>query len=184
MTIMITGGAGYLGSAMVREMLDRKDAGRAPIGFDRIVSIDLHACPVADPRVRSVVGDFASPEMLAGEMTDDVVGVVHLAAVLSGESEVSPDRAYRVNVDGTRALLAAAARLGSRPRFVFTSSLAVYGGELPATVPDAWPLRPASAYGALKAIGELLVAEHHRRGLVDARICRLPTIAVRPGRPN
>ncbi|MCP3425402.1 SDR family oxidoreductase [Rothia sp. AR01] len=184
MKIIVTGGAGFLGSRVVELLLQRLDAGDPPVPFEEIVSLDLAECPVADRRVRSVVGDVASPELLEEEVTDDVVGIYHLAAVLSGGSEENFDLAMRVNVDGTRALLEAARRTGARPRVVFTSSLAVFGGDPPEVVPEEWAEQPDSTYGALKAVGELLVNEYSRRGYVDGRICRLPTISVRPGRPN
>ncbi|WP_129656710.1 D-erythronate dehydrogenase [Rothia halotolerans] len=184
MKIIVTGGAGFLGSRLIELLLRRLDAGEPPIPFDRIVSLDLAECPVADPRVSSVVGDVASPELLDREVDEDVLGIYHLAAVLSGGSEENFDLALRVNVDGTRALLEAARRLGTAPRLVFTSSLAVFGGDPPEVVPEEWAEQPDSTYGATKAVGELLVNEYSRRGHVDGRICRLPTISVRPGRPN
>ncbi|GAA1349840.1 D-erythronate dehydrogenase [Falsarthrobacter nasiphocae] len=184
MKIIITGGAGFLGSLVATELLRAADAGQAPIPFDEILSVDLAPCPVQDERVTSLVGDLASPDVLREAVTAEVVGIFHLAAVLSGGSEADFDLAMRVNVDGTRALLEAARAAGSAPRFVFTSSLAVFGGNVPEVVPETWAAQPDSTYGAAKAMGELLVNEYSRRGWVDARICRLPTISVRPGVPN
>ena len=110
--------------------------------------------------------------------------IFHLAAVLSGQSETDFDLGMRINVDATRRLLEAARGGGRRPRFVFTSSLAVYGPPLPAIVTERTAPQPQSSYGAGKAIAELLVADYSRRGYVDGRVLRLPTICVRPGRPN
>ena len=110
--------------------------------------------------------------------------IFHLAAVVSGEAEADTDLGYRVNLDGTRAVLDACRALGTCPRVVFASSLAVYGGVLPPTVGDDTPLTPQTSYGTQKAIGELLVNDYSRKGLVNGRALRLPTVVVRPGRPN
>jgi nucleoside-diphosphate-sugar epimerase len=104
--------------------------------------------------------------------------------VVSGEAEADTDLGYRVNLDGTRAVLDACRALGTCPRLVFTSSLAVYGGALPAVVGEDMPLTPQSSYGTQKAIGEFLVNDYTRKGFVDGRALRLPTVVVRPGRPN
>src|SRR3546814_5327238 len=89
-----------------------------------------------------------------------------------------------VNLDGTRLLLDACRRLPRPPRFVLASSLAVFGGDLPEVVPETMELRPQSSYGTQKAICEMLVGDYSRKGYVDGRICRLPTVVVRPGKPN
>jgi len=110
--------------------------------------------------------------------------VFHLAAVVSGQAEADFDLGMRVNVDGTRSLLEAARAGGRRPKFVFASSLAVFGPPLPEVITDDTAVRPRSSYGAQKAIGELLVSDYSRKGFVDGRVTRLPTVCVRPGRPN
>ena len=104
--------------------------------------------------------------------------------MVSGQAEADTDIGYRVNLDGTRAVLEACRALGTKPRVVFASSLAVYGGDLPPAVTDDTPLTPQTSYGAQKAIGELLVNDYSRKGYIDGRALRLPTIVVRPGRPN
>ena len=108
----------------------------------------------------------------------------HLAAVVSGQAEADFDLGMRVNFDAHAALLEVCRARGHRPRVVFASSCAVYGGDLPDVVPPATALTPQSSYGAQKAMGELLVNDYTRRGFVDGRALRLPTISVRPGRPN
>ena len=181
MRVVVTGGAGFLGT-LVTESLLATGVARS------VVSLDLAPSRVADPRVTSLTGDLADPALLEEAVTPGTDAVLHLAAVLSGGSARDFDLAARVNLDGTRLLLervsAASAGRPEPVRMVFTSSLAVFGGDVPEVVPATWAPRPASTYGAFKAIGELLVAEYSRKGFVDGRVCRLPTIAVRPGAPN
>jgi len=110
--------------------------------------------------------------------------VFHLAAIVSGQAEADFDMGMSVNMDATRSLLEAARATGHCPRFVFASSLAVFGPPLPAVVDEQTAVHPQSSYGAQKAIGELLVADYTRKAYVDGRALRLPTICVRPGAPN
>ncbi len=184
MKIIVTGGAGFLGSRVIRALLAGQGKKPGLPEFDSILSVDLAPCPVEDARVASITGDISDPAFARQVIGADAVGIYHLAAVLSGQSEQDFDLSMRVNVDGTRALLEAARATGKRPRFVFASSLAVFGGEMPEVVPESMALMPASSYGAQKAIGELLVNDYSRKGFVDGRVCRLPTIVVRPGKPN
>ena len=112
--------------------------------------------------------------------------IFHLAGVVSGEAETDFEKGYRVNLDGTRALLEAirAAGGGYKPKVVFTSSIAVYGAPFPYAIPDEFHLTPLTSYGTQKAISELLLADYTRRGFLDGVGIRLPTICVRPGKPN
>lgn len=181
--IVVTGGAGFLGSRLISTLLEKNGKDNYP-AFDQIICVDLVACPVKDERIVSLTGDIADPEFANQIISKGTIAVYHMAAVLSGQSEAEFDVGMRVNVDGTRALLEAARATGECPRFIFTSSLAVFGGNMPETVPENLALLPQSSYGAEKAIGELLVSEYSRRGFVDGRVCRLPTISVRPGKPN
>jgi nucleoside-diphosphate-sugar epimerase len=114
----------------------------------------------------------------------DTDSVFHLAAVVSGQAEADFDIGMRVNVDATRLLLERCRRLRAPPKFVFASSLAVFGGALPDPVPDGAPVTPQASYGTQKAIGELLVYDMTRKGMIDGRSLRLPTVTVRPGKPN
>lgn len=184
MKIIVTGGAGFLGSRVITRLLRAKDAGDLKQDFDRIVSLDLAECPVADDRVESRVGDLNDPALISELVDDQTVGIYHLAAILSGGAEADFDAAWTVNVFATQQLLEAARAAGTTPRFIFTSSLAVFGGDMPNSVPENLAAQPESTYGATKAVGELMVNEYSRKGYVDARICRLPTISVRPGKPN
>jgi nucleoside-diphosphate-sugar epimerase len=139
---------------------------------------------VDDPRVDYRIGTITDRDFVGSIVGRDVDVVYHLAAVLSGQSEAEFDLGMQVNVDGTRGLLEACRRVKNPPRFVFTSTVAVFGGHLPVVVPEDAPVRPESSYGAEKAVAELLVSEYSRKGFIDGIACRLPTVAIRPGTPN
>src|SRR5271170_386114 len=184
MRIVITGGCGFLGRRLALTLLERGSS-LGPI--DELVLFDNAppALPLPDDRrVTLATGDIADRETVQQLLARGTTVVFHLAAVVSGQAEADTDLGYRVNVDGTRAVLDACRALGSCPRLVFASSLAVYGGALPPAVGDDTPLTPQSSYGAQKAIGEFLVNDYSRKGFVDGRALRLPTVVVRPGRPN
>src|SRR5271166_4028499 len=180
MRIVITGGCGFLGRRVAIQLLGRADVDELVL-FDNAPS----ALPLPeDKRLRFATGDIADSAVLRRVISAGTHSVFHLAAVVSGQAEADTDLGYRVNLDGTRAVLDACRALGTCPRVVFASSLAVYGGALPPTVGDETPLAPQTSYGTLKAIGELLVNDYSRKGFVDGRAVRLPTVVVRPGRPN
>jgi D-erythronate 2-dehydrogenase len=181
MKVLVTGAAGFLGSRIINALL--AGTGSLP-EVSRIVAADTSACPIADPRVDSRTGTIVDPRFIASIVEPDVDVVFHLAAVLSGQSEAEFDLGMRVNVDATRNLLDACRALRTTPRFVFASTLAIFGGALPDVVPEDSVLRPQSSYGTEKAIAELLVSDYSRRGFVDGIICRLATVTVRPGAPN
>jgi nucleoside-diphosphate-sugar epimerase len=191
MQVLITGGAGFLGLRLARLLLERGalDVDGAPVELTGISLLDVVAPPpLDDPRVRVLTGDLSDPAVLNQAIDARTGAVFHLAAVVSGQAEADFELGMRVNLDAARALLetcrALHARHGHRPRVVFTSSVAVYGGTLPAVVQEDTALNPRSSYGAQKAIGELLLSDYSRRGFVDGRVLRLPTISVRPGKPN
>src|SRR4051812_41578773 len=184
MRIVITGSCGFLGRRVAMRLLDRGIAG-GPI--DELVLFD-NAPPalplLEDRRLRVVTGDIADRATVASLIAPGTDAVFHLAAIVSGQAEADTDLGYRVNLDGTRAVLDACRGLGTAPKLIFASSLAVYGGASPPEVGEATALTPQSSYGAQKAIGELLVNDYSRKGFIDGMALRLPTVVVRPGLPN
>jgi nucleoside-diphosphate-sugar epimerase len=188
MRVVITGGAGFLGARLARALLARGAVAGpdgAPHPVERLVLVDLVTPEgLDDPRVEVIVGDLADDALLRRALGSDAASIFHLAAVVSAQAEADLDLGMRVNLDATRRLLDACRALPRPPRLVATSSVAVYGGALPDPVTDDTALRPQSSYGAQKAMAELLVSDYARRGLVDGRVLRLPTVSVRPGRPN
>lgn len=189
MQVVITGGAGMLGKKLARELLKRGTLA-GPDGqqktIDRLVLLDIAEAPdlPKDKRVQFVAGQVYDPELMRKLIAGDTGSVFHFAAVVSAGAEADFDLGYHVNLDGTRAVLEACRALDTPPRVVFTSSVAVYGGDLPEVITDEQKLTPQTSYGAQKAMGELLVADYTRKGFIDGRSLRLPTIVVRPGRPN
>ena len=190
MKVVITGGTGFIGRRLAQRLLQRGTLvgpGGKETAIDELVLFDVAPPqpPIApNNRLKLVTGDIADTATVRALIDRGTGTVFHLAAVVSGQAEADTDVGYRVNLDGTRAVLDACRALATRPRLVFASSLAVYGGELPPEVGDDTPLTPQSSYGAQKAIGELLVNDYSRKGFIDGRALRLPTVVVRPGRPN
>jgi D-erythronate 2-dehydrogenase len=186
MRVVVTGGAGFLGTLVARRLLASPLAvgGGAPTPVEELVLVDLVAPAVDGDRVRHVVGELADtiPDLPAAD------AVFHLAGVVSGAAEADFDLGVRTNIDGTRAVLEYARRHRVPPVLVFSSSLAVFGAD-PALGPigpvddDTLP-RPQTSYGIQKFIGEQLVADYTRKGFVRGRSVRLMTVSVRPGRPN
>jgi nucleoside-diphosphate-sugar epimerase len=187
MNIVITGGAGFLGRRLAGKLLERGTL-RGPDGrhrpIDRITLVDVVPPPaLPDVRAVSVTGDMADADLLKSAI-DGAESIFHLAAVVSGQAESDFNLGMRINVDATRLMLDLCRARGHRPRVVFTSSVAVFGGDLPETVLDTTAVNPQTSYGTQKAVAELLISDYTRRGFIDGRALRLPTISVRPGRPN
>jgi nucleoside-diphosphate-sugar epimerase len=188
MRVVITGGAGFLGRRLASRLLERgtlTDARGKSREISRMVLLDVVPATLRpDPRLVIIAGDLADPAVIDHAVTRDTDTVFHLAAVVSGQAEADFDIGMRVNLDATRLLLERCRTLAAPPKFVFTSSLAVYGGPLPDPVQDDSPVTPQASYGAQKLIGEYLVYDMTRKGFIDGRSLRLPTITVRPGKPN
>ncbi len=185
--ILVTGGSGFLGQMLIQRLLapeTRTDADALAGHFDEVIAMDQAVGAFSHPRLHYHCADLSEPAQWRSIINDEVCGIIHLAAVVSGTAESDFDLGMRVNLDGTRALLDAARTLSRPPRFLFSSSLAVYGGAMPEVVDDSTPPAPQSSYGIQKLIGELLVADYTRKGFVDGRCVRIPTVSVRPGKPN
>ncbi|MFM5252681.1 D-erythronate dehydrogenase [Aeromonas hydrophila] len=179
MQIIITGGGGFLGQKLARALL------HSSLPFSELLLVDIQAPPaLADPRVRCLQADLTAPGVAESLISERTTVVYHLAAIVSSHAEQDFDLGWQVNLDTTRSLLEACRHARPGIRFVFTSSLAVYGGPLPELVNDGTALTPTSSYGTQKAMGELLVNDYSRKGYVDGLALRLPTICVRPGKPN
>ena len=195
--VVITGGAGFLGSRLARELLAAGSldvAGDGPRPLSRLTLIDQAPVPpdlAGDERVTAIQGDL-------GQLLDPAAGgpvtlagaevIFHLAAAVSGECEADFDLGIRANLRATEALLASCRTLGTCPVVVFSSSLAVFGGSedlpLPEVVDDETRPNPQTSYGAQKAMGEQLLADYTRKGFLSGRALRLVSVSVRPGRPN
>ncbi|CDY78400.1 Nucleoside-diphosphate-sugar epimerases [Caballeronia glathei] len=183
MKILITGGAGFLGQRLARRLLERGELDGKPIS--ELVLLDVvRAADFGDKRVRAETGDIADRSVLERAIDTDTQAIFHLAAIVSGQAEADFELGMRINLDASRLLLEVCRARGHAPRVLFTSSVAVYGGTLPDVVQDDTALNPQSSYGTQKAIAELLLSDYARRGFVDGRVVRLPTISVRPGKPN
>lgn len=189
MKVLITGGAGFLGQRLARELLARgelKGLDGRPQPITELVLLDVVAASGFgdDSRVRAEVGDIAERSVLERVIDEQTSAIFHLAAIVSGQAEADFDLGMRINLDASRLLLETCRLRGHRPRVVFTSSVAVYGGDMPDVVRNDTALNPQSSYGTQKAIAELLLNDYTRRGFVDGLVLRLPTISVRPGKPN
>jgi nucleoside-diphosphate-sugar epimerase len=186
MHILITGAAGMIGRKLTeRLVIDRALGGQT---VDRLTLIDIvaPARPAGfSDHVKTRAADLADSGIADKAVSERPDVIFHLAGVVSGEAETDFEKGYRVNLDGTRALLEAVRALkGYKPKFVFTSSIAVFGAPFPEAIPDEFHLTPLTSYGTQKVMCELLLADYTRRGFLDGVGIRLPTICVRPGKPN
>ena len=182
MKIVITGGCGFLGVGIARKLMDRPE-------IDSLVLFDAHvpdALPNGlDDRVTMVEGDISDRVQVAAIIDRDDIGVFHLASVVSAGGEQNFDLAMRVNFDGGRHILEALRARKGTPRIVLASSLAVFGGpDMPEAVTEMTRVVPQTTYGMTKAIGELMINDYTRKGFIDGRAARLPTVIIRPGAPN
>ena len=190
MKVIITGGGGFLGSQLCQKLLERGHlTGPSGAAEDIAEIVLLDAAfprPEIDPRVRHVTGDISDRDTVVDAIgSDPAIAIFHLASMVSGECEERFDDALRVNLDGGRNVFEAARAVEGHPRVIFASSIACFGGEAmqnPNT--DRTKLTPQTTYGMTKAICELLVNDHSRKGHFDGRSARLPTVIIRPGKPN
>jgi len=190
MRVLITGGNGFIGQRLLKALLAKgslNDASGTEREITSVAIADVAEAPVElpdDTRIETCIGDFSREDAAGALLTDDTGVVFHLAAIVSGQAEQEFDLGMRINLDGSRRLLDACRALPHPTRFVFSSSVAAYGGDLPEAIRDDTPATPQTSYGTQKVASELLVHDYSRKGFVDGRSLRLPTIAVRPGKPN
>jgi len=185
MHILITGAAGMIGRKLVARLV--KDGKLHGQTIARLTLTDV--VTPETPRdfagaVEALTSDLSAPGAAAKAVAARPDVIFHLAGVVSGEAEIDFEKGYRVNLNGTRALFEAVRSAEFKPKIVFTSSIAVYGAPFPPSIPDDFHLTPLTSYGTQKAICELLLADYTRRGFFDGAGIRLPTICVRPGKPN
>ncbi len=189
MKVLILGGAGMVGRKLAERLAKDGRLGGAEITGLTLYDVVAPQKPAgATFPVETLTGDLPA----AGE-TDKLVAskpdvIFHLAAIVSGEAEQEFEKGYRINLAGTMNLLESIRRAydgaQKKPRLVFTSSIAVFGAPFPEKIPDEFFTTPLTSYGTQKAIGELLLADYTRKGMLDGVGIRLPTICVRPGKPN
>ena len=185
--VLVIGAAGMVGAKLVRRLVTDGTVGGKSISHLTLADWVAPVAPADAPfPVATEAIDLAAPgaaeKLVAGR--PDVI--FHLAAIVSGEAEADFEKGYRINLDGTRLLFEAIRKAGEgyRPRVVFTSSIAVFGAPFPEAIGDEFFETPLTSYGTQKAVGELLLSDYSRRGFMDGVGIRLPTICVRPGKPN
>jgi nucleoside-diphosphate-sugar epimerase len=183
MKVVITGGGGFIGSKLARALL-----ASGTLGGQKIVRLVLsdQAFPdfPRDTRLETLSGDISDPAFAARAITPDTDSIFHMAAVVSGAAEADFDLGMRVNLGGMRAVLDQARKCARAPRLVFASSVAAFGGTLPDVLDDSTTPTPQTSYGSQKVVSEYLVSDFSRKGYIDGRSLRLPTIVVRPGKAN
>jgi nucleoside-diphosphate-sugar epimerase len=189
MKAVITGGGGFIGFRLAKALLARgtlAGGDGAPHKIARLTLVD-QAFPAdlpKDARIETLAGDISDPKFAARAITPDTASVFHLAAVVSGAAEADFDLGMRVNIQGIRNVLEQARQCARSPRLVFASSVAAVGGELPHVLDDSTTPAPQTSYGTQKVVSEYLVSDCSRKGYIDGRSLRLPTIVVRPGKAN
>jgi nucleoside-diphosphate-sugar epimerase len=191
MHILITGAAGMIGRKLTERLVVDRALGNQPVDKLTLTDVVQPARPAGfSDHVKTRAADLADPGAAAKAVSERPDVIFHLAGVVSGEAELDFDKGYRVNLDGTRALFeairksSAEAGDGYRPRVIFTSSMAVFGAPFPHAIPDDFHLTPLTSYGTQKAMCEAMLADYTRRGFLQGVGIRLPSIVVRPGKPN
>ena len=187
MKILILGGAGMVGQKLLNKILDKQELRNKKVS--EITLFDIIKAPYPDNTTIPIItksGDISDPSVSADIVSSKPDVIFHLAAIVSGQAEQEFDLGWNINAKGSWGLFEAIRSQGDDycPRVVFTSSIAVFGAPFPDKIPDNFFTTPLTSYGAQKAISELLLADYSRKGMIDGISIRLPTICVRPGKPN
>lgn len=184
MRILILGGGGFLGNRLAKELLKNGGLDKGDVTHLTLVDVAFHGDKLQDPRLEHIEGDFGDEVTIGNILQHQPDVIFHLAAIVSGEAEKNLDLGMKINFHASLQILELCRKLAIHPRIVFSSSCAVFGGDVSKVIVDETAPKPRSSYGTEKAMVELLMNDYSRRGFVDARSLRLPTIAVRPGKPN
>ena len=193
MKILVTGAGGMIGRKLVERLVADKSLGGKPITGLTLVDVVESPIPAGAPKdTKPIVTDFSEPGVSTTLIAERPDVIFHLAAIVSGDAEANFEKGYKINFNGSWSLFEAIRLEGQKdsqaapykPRFVFASSLAVIGPPFPDSVPDEFAPTPSTSYGAQKAMTELMLADYSRKGFLDGVGVRLPTICIRPGKPN
>src|SRR5476649_359972 len=189
MKILVTGAGGMIGRKLVERLVNDKALGGKPISSLTLVDVVDSPIPGGAPKdTKPIVADFSDKGVAATLIQDRPDVIFHLAAIVSGDAEANFEKGYKINFNGSWALFEAIRQESEKspykPRFVFASTLAVFGPPFPDPIPDSFATTPTSSYGTQKAMTELLLADYSRKGYLDGVGVRLPTICIRPGKPN
>ena len=189
MKILVTGSGGMIGRKLVERLVQDKTLGGKPIESLTLVDVVDSPIPTGAPKnTKPITADFSEKGVASTLIQDRPDVIFHLAAIVSGDAEANFEKGYRINFNGSWSLLEAIRQEGEKspykPRFVFASTLAVFGPPFPDSIPDNFAPTPSTSYGTQKAMTELLLADYSRKGYLDGVGVRLPTICIRPGKPN
>ena len=189
MRVVVLGGAGFIGKKLVSKLLAIGQIslnGHTMAAIEKLVVFDKEKAQGLpnDPRLETIDGDICDGDTIKELFREHTDVIFHLAAVVSGEAEKNFELGMQVNLQANLQLLEIFRAMKHAPVLVFASSVAVYGGELTEIINDHTAPSPQSSYGMQKALVDLLINDYSRRGFIDGRVLRLPTIAIRPGKPN
>src|SRR4028119_680385 len=184
MRILILGGGGFLGRRLAKELIENGGLSQGQLTHLTLVDIEFVEDRLHDSRLEYIQADFSDEATITNILQQQPDVIFHLAAIVSGEAEKNLELGMKINFYASLQILELCRKLAIHPRIVFASSCAVFGGDVSKVITDETAPKPRSSYGTQKAMVELLMNDYSRRGFVDARSLRLPTIAVRPGKPN